>query len=34
MNKSTIILHESLIRLAKGAIKAYETWLRDHKKIN
>ena len=27
MNKHSIILHESLIRLAKGMIGAWEKWL-------
>ena len=27
MSPPTRLLHESLIRLAKGAIKAWETWL-------
>ncbi len=29
MNASTIALHRSLVRLAKGMLKAYETWLSD-----
>jgi len=32
MKPTTIILHESLIRLAKGMIKAWETWLEAAKK--
>ena len=31
VKKSTIILHETLIRLAKGMIKAWEKWLNDIK---
>lgn len=31
MNLSSIKLHESLIRLAKGMIKAWETWLEEAK---
>lgn len=31
MSKSTLILHESLLRLAKGMIKAWETWLEQQK---
>jgi hypothetical protein len=27
MRKPTIILHESLIRLARGMLKAWEAWL-------
>lgn len=27
MTSTTVVLHEQLIRLAKGAIKAWETWL-------
>lgn len=27
MSTSTRALHEALIRLAKGALKAYEVWL-------
>jgi len=29
MRKPTIILHESLIRLARGMLKAWEAWLAD-----
>jgi hypothetical protein len=29
MNKSTQLLHETLIRLAKGMISAWEKWLKD-----
>lgn len=32
MNKSTIILHESLIRACKGIISAWEKWVFDIKK--
>jgi hypothetical protein len=32
MNKSTVILHESLIRAFKGAISAWEKWLVEAKK--
>jgi hypothetical protein len=32
MSKSTLILHESLLRLAKGMLKAWETWLNEQKK--
>jgi hypothetical protein len=28
MNQSTKVLHESLIRLAKGMISAWENWLK------
>jgi len=28
LSKPTVILHESLIRLAKGVINAWETWLK------
>lgn len=31
MKQSTIILHESLIRLLKGAITAWEKWLESNK---
>nr|DAL05367.1 MAG TPA: hypothetical protein [Caudoviricetes sp.] len=31
MSPATIVLHESLIRLAKGMIKAWETWLETKK---
>jgi len=31
MSKSTKLLHESLLRLAKGMIKAWETWLNEQK---
>lgn len=27
MSAATVLLHESLIRLCKGAIKAWEQWL-------
>lgn len=30
MSPSTRKLHESLIRLAKGMIKAWEEWLQSH----
>lgn len=30
MNPATKKLHEALIRLAKGAIKAWEEWLEAH----
>lgn len=30
MKPSTKKLHEALIRLAKGAITAWETWLKEH----
>ncbi len=29
MKTSSITLHQNLIRLAKGALKAYEQWLED-----
>jgi hypothetical protein len=32
MSASTILLHESIIRLAKGIISAWEKWLQDSKK--
>jgi hypothetical protein len=32
MNKSTIILHESLIRAVKGMVSAWEKWIFDIKK--
>ena len=32
MSPATIRLHETLIRLAKGAITAWETWLDSHRK--
>ncbi len=32
MSTATIILNESLIRLAKGMIKAWETWVQEQKK--
>lgn len=28
MNAATVALHSALIRLAKGAIKAWEEWLK------
>lgn len=28
MNAATVALHSALIRLAKGAIKAWEDWLK------
>lgn len=31
MSPATYKLHESLIRLAKGAVKAWEEWLVSHK---
>lgn len=31
MSKSSIILHESLIRLAKGMVSAWEKWLNEAK---
>jgi hypothetical protein len=31
MSKRTIRLHEALLRLAKGMIKAWETWLEETK---
>jgi hypothetical protein len=31
MSKSTIKLHEVLLRLAKGMLKAWETWLEETK---
>jgi len=31
MSKSTIILHETLIRLAKGMLSAWEKWLNEAK---
>lgn len=31
MKSSTIILHETLIRLLKGAITAWEKWLESNK---
>jgi len=31
MKTGSIKLHETLIRLAKGMIKAWETWLEDEK---
>jgi hypothetical protein len=27
MTKSTAIFHQSVLRLTKGVLKAYETWL-------
>ena len=30
MDASTRILHETLIRLLKGMVKAYEEWLKKH----
>jgi len=29
MNESTILLHKTLIRLAKGMISAWENWLKE-----
>ncbi len=29
MSKATLKLHETLIRLAKGMITAWETWLKE-----
>jgi hypothetical protein len=31
MNKSTVILHESIIRAIKGIISAWERWLNENK---
>lgn len=31
MSKSTLILHESLLRMAKGMVKAWESWLNEQK---
>jgi len=31
--QATIKLHESLIRLAKGMISAWEEWLKEKKKV-
>ena len=31
MNQATIVLHEALIRAAKGAITAWEKWLENVK---
>lgn len=31
MNAATVLLHESLIRLAKGALAAWEKWLQTRK---
>lgn len=31
MRPATLVLHEQLIRLSKGAIKAWETWLESAK---
>ncbi len=31
MSPHTVTLHEQLIRLTKGAIKAWETWLESEK---
>ena len=28
MDASTRVLHETVLRLAKGIVRAYETWLR------
>ena len=33
MSKHTIILNESLIRLAKGMVKAWEEWIYRNKEI-
>lgn len=30
LSKRTVKLHESLIRLSKGMIKAWEEWLKSH----
>lgn len=32
MDKATFILHEQLIRLAKGMVSAWEKWLESKKK--
>lgn len=32
MTPATEKLHEALIRLAKGAIKAWEEWLMEHRR--
>lgn len=32
MKPSTLKLHETLIRMAKGMINAWETWLKDQPK--
>jgi len=31
MSQATLKLHEQLIRLVKGAVKAWEEWLNDRK---
>jgi hypothetical protein len=32
MNPSTIKLHDKLLRLAKGMLKAWEEWIEEQKK--
>jgi hypothetical protein len=34
LSQPTIVLHESLIRLAKGMLKAWEEWLKAQKTGN
>jgi len=33
MKKPTLLLHESLIRLAKGMISAWEKWLKEQNEL-
>lgn len=34
MNTSTVLLHRSLIRAAKGALAAWERWLKEREQTN
>lgn len=34
MNSATIKLNETILRLVKGILKAWEEWIQAHKKTN